>query len=175
MQFQNTAELLTKHHTALSWKSAQQDSHFTYECKWISTSTLYISNWYGRRYIWPPRNAVVQLSIVKKRAVKPILKGVNIILPMFSRFFHPIWITFDTGNVHKKQLLFREIRRYGTPYFTWRRKRIPIRAFYFYCLTCMKFGTWDLSTVLLTTGQFRENRQGAGRTSFMGVNQLRLP
>jgi hypothetical protein len=81
------------------------------------------------------------MSIVKKRAVKPTFNGVNIILPVFPTFFHPIWVTFGTGDVHKRQLLFRENRRYGTPYFTWRRRRIPIRAFHLYCPICMKFGT----------------------------------
>ena len=144
IQFQNSVELLTKRHTPLlSRKSTQQHSHFTYGCKWISISTLYISNWYGQRYIWSPCNSVVQLSIVKKRAMKPTLKGVNIILLVFSTFSHPKWITFSTGDVHKKKkLLFRANRRYGTPYFTYGRKR-PIRAFHFYCPIYMKFGTRD--------------------------------
>lgn len=161
IQFQNSVELLTKRHTPLlSRKSTQQHSHFTYGCKWISISTLYISNWYGQRYIWSPCNSVVQLSIVKKRAMKPTLKGVNIILLVFSTFFHPKWITFSTGDVHKKKKSYYFVQIGDMERRTLLMGVNVPSALSTFIAPFIWNSEQEMSTMLLTSGQFRKNRHG---------------
>jgi len=101
-------------------------------------------------------------------------KGVHETLPCLLSFLERrIRFSTDVHSIYSK-CAFYEISHQLNPYFAYGRQQNTIRTFHIYCPILMKFGNGSLHIVLLSTGEYRENRCRLCRTFHMAADEIKF-
>jgi len=106
---------------------------------------------------------------------RTLLKGVHTTYPCFlSSLEGRIQFSTDIHSIYS-YCAFHEIFPQLKPYFAYGSQQIAIRTFHIYCSILMKFGNGNLHIVLLSVGEYRENRCRLCRTFHMTVDVIKFP
>jgi methyl coenzyme M reductase subunit C len=89
-------------------------------------------------------------------------------------FCSSVSMKFNTGDVHKNYRVIVSFVEIGAvkAILYCGRKRIFIPVCHIYHAVRVKFGIRDLHILLLSTCEFRETRNGRGRTFILGVSEI---
>jgi len=104
---------------------------------------------------------------------RTLLKGVHKTFRCFLSFLERrIQFSTDVHSIYS-YCAFNEISPQLNPYFAYG-SQITIRTFHIYCSILMKFGNGNLHTVLLSAGEYRENRCRLCRAFHMTVDETKF-